>query len=142
MRAGGIAVAARSPWYETTPFPPSDQPRFVNGVAAVETRLAPGDLLAALHAIERGLGRVRTVPNAARTIDLDLLDYNGLILDGPEPPILPHPRMGERDFVLRPLADIAPAWRHPVSDLSVGELLARLPHDPGLVRIRPPPDDP
>jgi 2-amino-4-hydroxy-6-hydroxymethyldihydropteridine diphosphokinase len=141
MRPCGIAVTARSPWYETNPYPPSDQPRFVNGVVAAETTLSPADLLAALHAIERDLGRVRSVPNAARAIDLDLLDYGGLVLGGPEPPILPHPRMGERDFVLRPLADIAPAWRHPVSDLSVGELLARLPHDPGLVRIRPPPPD-
>ena len=141
MRERGIAVVARSPWYETTPFPPSDQPRFVNGVVAVRTNLSPADLLAALHAIERGLGRVRSVPNAARTIDLDLIDYDGLVRDGPEPPVLPHPRMAERDFVLRPLADIAPAWRHPVSDMTVGELLAKLPHDPGLVRLKPPPGD-
>jgi 2-amino-4-hydroxy-6-hydroxymethyldihydropteridine diphosphokinase len=138
MRERGIAVAARSPWYETTPFPPSDQPRFVNGVVAVSTRLLPADLLAALHEIERGLGRVRSVPNAARTIDLDLIDYDGLVRQGPEPPVLPHPRMAERDFVLRPLADIAPAWRHPVSDMTVGELLAKLPHDPGLARLKPP----
>jgi 2-amino-4-hydroxy-6-hydroxymethyldihydropteridine diphosphokinase len=141
MPALGIAVVARSPWYETTPYPPSDQPRFVNGVVAVKTGLPPVALLAALHEIERGLGRVRTVPNAARTIDLDLLDYDGLVLTGPEPPVLPHPRMAERDFVLRPLADIAPAWRHPVSDMAVGELLARLPHDPGLVRLKPPADE-
>jgi len=141
MPASGIAVVARSPWYETTPFPPSDQPRFINGIVAVETELAPGALLAALHAIERELGRVRSVPNAARTIDLDLIDYAGLVRQGPEPPVLPHPRMADRDFVLRPLADIAPAWRHPVSDMTVGELLARLPHDPGLIRLKPPPDD-
>lgn len=140
LQAAGIAVVARSPWYETTPFPPSDQPRFVNGVVAVETRLGPGALLAALHEIERGLGRVRGVPNAARTIDLDLIDYDGLVRVGPEPPELPHPRMAERDFVLRPLADIAPAWRHPVSDMTVGALLARLPHDPSLVRLKPPAD--
>jgi 2-amino-4-hydroxy-6-hydroxymethyldihydropteridine diphosphokinase len=137
MRASGIAVVARSPWYETTPFPPSDQPRFVNGIVAVETDLRPADLLAALHAIERDLGRVRSVPNAARTIDLDLIDYGGLVRAGPEPPVLPHPRMADRDFVLRPLADIAPAWRHPVSDMTVGELLAKLPHDPSLMRLKP-----
>jgi 2-amino-4-hydroxy-6-hydroxymethyldihydropteridine diphosphokinase len=135
MRAAGIAVAARSPWYESTPWPPSDQPRFVNGVVAVRTGLPPVELLATLHEIERALGRVRGVPNAARTLDLDLIDYDGLVRGGPEPPVLPHPRLAERDFVLRPLADIAPAWRHPVTGLAVGELLARLPHDPTLVRI-------
>ena len=141
MPAAGIAIVARSPWYETTPYPPSDQPRFVNGVVAVATALRPSDLLATLHEIERGLGRVRSVPNAARPIDLDLIDYDGLVLTGPEPPVLPHPRMAERDFVLRPLADIAPAWRHPVSDMSVGALLARLPHDPTLVRLKPPAEE-
>jgi 2-amino-4-hydroxy-6-hydroxymethyldihydropteridine diphosphokinase len=140
MRERGIAVVARSPWYGTTPFPPSDQPRFVNGVVAVATRLSPADLLAALHEIERGLGRERSVPNAARTIDLDLIDYDGVVRQAPEPPVLPHPRMAERDFVLRPLADIAPAWRHPVTDMTVGELLAKLPHDPSLVRLNPPED--
>jgi 2-amino-4-hydroxy-6-hydroxymethyldihydropteridine diphosphokinase len=135
MPASGITVTGRSPWYETTPYPPSDQPRFVNGVAAVKTTLSPTDLLAALHAIERGLGRVRSVPNAARAIDLDLLDYDGLVRDGPEPPILPHPRMAERDFVLRPLADLAPAWRHPASAMTAAELLAKLPRDPTLARL-------
>jgi 2-amino-4-hydroxy-6-hydroxymethyldihydropteridine diphosphokinase len=140
MRAAGIGIVARSPWYESTPWPPSDQPRFVNGVVAVQTTLPPSELLAALHEIERALGRARSVPNAARPLDLDLIDYDGLVRDGPEPPVLPHPRLAERDFVLRPLADIAPAWRHPVSGLGVGELLARLPHDPTLVRIERPSD--
>ena len=137
LRLAGVAIVARSPWYESTPWPPSDQPRFVNGVAVVETRLPPVQLLAALHEVERGLGRVRGERNAARPIDLDLIDYDGIVLEGPEPPVLPHPRLGDRDFVLRPLADVAPAWRHPVSGLAVGELLARLPHDPSLVRIKP-----
>jgi 2-amino-4-hydroxy-6-hydroxymethyldihydropteridine diphosphokinase len=141
LRTRGVAVVARSPWYETTPFPPSDQPRFVNGIAAVKTNLGPADLLAVLHAIESELGRVRSVPNAARAIDLDLIDYHGLVRRGPEPPLLPHPRMADRDFVLRPLADVAPAWRHPVSDMTVGELLAKLPHDPSLMRLRPAPED-
>jgi 2-amino-4-hydroxy-6-hydroxymethyldihydropteridine diphosphokinase len=140
LRLAGIAVVARSPWYESTPWPPSDQPRFVNGVVAVETRLRPAELLAALHEVERALGRLRGVRNAARPIDLDLIDYDGIVMAGPEPPVLPHPRLGERDFVLRPLADIAPAWRHPVSGLAVGEMLARLPHDPTLVRVRRPSD--
>jgi 2-amino-4-hydroxy-6-hydroxymethyldihydropteridine diphosphokinase len=131
----GIAVVARSPWYESAPVPASDQPWFVNGVAAVRASLGPVDLLDALHRIEIELGRVRSVVNAARTIDLDLLDYDGLVRGGPEPPLLPHPRMHERAFVLRPLLDVAPAWRHPVSGRSAAELLAALPKDAGLRRL-------
>jgi 2-amino-4-hydroxy-6-hydroxymethyldihydropteridine diphosphokinase len=137
LAAARIAVVARSPWYESTPVPVSDQPRYVNGVIAVGTELGPVGLLEALHRIEDALGRVRSIANAARMIDLDLVDYDGLVRDGPEPPILPHPRMAERSFVLRPLADIMPAWRHPVSGRSVGELLAALPFDPGLKPIMP-----
>jgi 2-amino-4-hydroxy-6-hydroxymethyldihydropteridine diphosphokinase len=132
LAEAGVAVIARSRWYESTPMPVSDQPRYVNGVVAVRTEQGPATLLETLHAIERSLGRARSVANAARTIDLDLLDYDGLVRDGDEPPILPHPRMTDRGFVLRPLADIMPAWRHPVSGRSVGELLAALPFDPGL----------
>ena len=74
----------------------------------------PTPLLARLHEVEDAFGRVRTVPNAARLIDLDLLDFNGEIAaGGPGRAILPHPRMESRAFVLRPLADLAPDWRHP-----------------------------
>ena len=80
--------------------------------------------------VEAEFGRRRTVPNAARPIDLDLLDYHGEIApSGPGRAILPHPRMIGRAFVLRPLADLAPDWRHPVTGQSIGELLAALPAD-------------
>jgi len=123
----GIAIVARSPWYESEPVPPSDQPWFVNGVVAVESSLKPVELLAALHDVEQGLGRKRAIVNAARTIDLDLLDHEGVVRDGPEPPLLPHPRMHQRRFVLRPLVDVASGWRHPVSGATAAELLAALP---------------
>jgi 2-amino-4-hydroxy-6-hydroxymethyldihydropteridine diphosphokinase len=126
LASAGIAVRRRSRWYETAPVPASDQPWYVNGVAVVETTLGPVDLLAVLHRIEAQLGRRRTVANAARTLDLDLLDYDGLVRPGPEPPILPHPRMEGRGFVLRPLAEVAPTWRHPVSGRSIAELVAAL----------------
>ncbi|HXV31185.1 MAG TPA: 2-amino-4-hydroxy-6-hydroxymethyldihydropteridine diphosphokinase [Sinorhizobium sp.] len=133
LASSGVAILARSPWYESAPVPPSDQPWYVNGVVSVATSLPPATLLETLHRIERALGRTRGAANAARTIDLDLLDYDGLIRSGPEPPILPHPRLAGRAFVLRPLADVAPEWRHPRGS-SVAELLAALPPD---ANVRP-----
>ena len=127
----GVRIAGRSRWYDTPPYPPSGQPHFVNGVARVETSLGPIALLAEMLAIEVALGRQRSVPNAARTLDLDLIDYEGQVRSGPEAPILPHPRLADRSFVLLPLWDVAPEWRHPVSGLSVAELIAALPPDHG-----------
>jgi 2-amino-4-hydroxy-6-hydroxymethyldihydropteridine diphosphokinase len=122
----GITVVERSPFYESEPVPRSDQPWFVNAVVRVETALAPDDLLMRLHAIEHSFGRVRRERNEARTLDLDLLDYDGLIRES-ERLVLPHPRLHERAFVLKPLFDLDPFWRHPRSDSTAAELLAALP---------------
>jgi 2-amino-4-hydroxy-6-hydroxymethyldihydropteridine diphosphokinase len=113
--------------------PMSDQPWYVNGVVAVETTLAPMALLESLLAVEDGFGRHRSAPNAARTLDLDLLDYDGTQCAG-ERLVLPHPRLHERRFVLAPLAEIAPQWRHPRSGKTAAELLAALP--PGQQPVR------
>jgi 2-amino-4-hydroxy-6-hydroxymethyldihydropteridine diphosphokinase len=126
LPALGITVARRSRWYLSQPVPPSDQPWYVNGVAAVESALAPAELLAALLALEARFGRRRSARNAARTLDLDLIDYDGRQCRG-ERLTLPHPRLHERRFVLAPLAEIAPDWRHPRLAISARELLARLP---------------
>ena len=126
LAARGLAIRARSRWWESAPVPLSDQPWYVNGVLEVETALGPEALLALLHEVEADFGRHRSVPNAPRILDLDLLAYGGLVRTGPQPPLLPHPRMAERAFVLHPLADIRPDWRHPASGLSLAALVARL----------------
>jgi 2-amino-4-hydroxy-6-hydroxymethyldihydropteridine diphosphokinase len=104
-----------SRWYETEPVPRSDQPNYVNGMARLQrlpgTVIRPEALLASLQAIETRFGRRRSEPNAARTLDLDLIDLDGLIRDTPDP-ILPHPRTHQRAFVLLPLLDVAPDWVH------------------------------
>ena len=107
-------LTARSSYYETAPVGYSDQPTFLNAAAALETNLAPEDLLHHLLEIERSFGRDRThgILNGPRTLDLDLLLYGDSILDT-ENLQLPHPRMAERSFVLLPLAEIAPDRIHP-----------------------------
>ncbi len=124
-----IRILARSRWYRSAPLPVSDQPWFVNGVVALETALDPAALLARLHALEADFGRRRGRPNAARTLDLDLLDYRGRISGPGVRPELPHPRLSRRAFVLLPLAEVAPDWRHPVSGRGLEALIAELPED-------------
>ena len=134
-----VRVLRYSRWYRTAPVPASDQPWYVNLVAEIATSLPADELLATLHEIEDLFGRVRSVPNAARLIDLDLLDYRGQIAaPGPSRATLPHPRMTGRAFVLCPLADLAPDWRHPVSGASIRDLLASLPADQIAQPFEPP----
>ena len=133
----GIAILARSSWWRSPAWPDRGDPPFVNGVVAVRTVLDPEALLRALHDIERALGRERGRANAPRSIDLDLLDFEGILRQGGSPPELPHPRLAGRAFVLHPLAEIAPGWRHPVTGLSVSALLAGLPPGADASRLGP-----
>ncbi|MGI4799158.1 MAG: 2-amino-4-hydroxy-6-hydroxymethyldihydropteridine diphosphokinase, partial [Janthinobacterium lividum] len=112
--------------YRTAPIPASDQPDFINGVARFSGLLTPADLLSILQAIEAEAGRIRDLPNAARTLDLDLLAVGDLVIDTPRL-TLPHPRLAERAFVLFPLCDVAPTWRHPVLRHTALELRDGLP---------------
>lgn len=127
----GLRVVRRSRWFESAPVPASDQPWFVNGVALVETSLSPADLLALLHETERRFGRERREVNAARILDLDLIAYGDLVQTD-SPPLLPHPRLHERAFVLLPLADVAPEWRHPADGRTVSAMIRALPAEQSI----------
>jgi 2-amino-4-hydroxy-6-hydroxymethyldihydropteridine diphosphokinase len=135
LGAEGVRLVRHSPWYRSRPVPPSAQPWYVNGVALVETTHPPDHLLALLHRIEARFGRVRREANAARSLDLDLLDYEGRVSIAGDTPVLPHPRLHERAFVLLPLRDVAPDWRHPCFGRSVADLVAALGETPGIERI-------
>ena len=127
LAAKGLHILSRSRWWESAPIPLSNQPWYVNGVVEVATSLRPEPLLATLHEIEAEFGRVRSQPNAPRVLDLDLLAYGNLLQAGPTPPLLPHPRLADRGFVLHPLAEIRPGWRHPVTGQDLTEMIAALP---------------
>ncbi len=131
----GIAIVARSGTYETDPIGPPPQGPYLNAVVRIETSLDPARLLARLLEIERERGRTRGAErNTARTLDLDLLDYEGLSLRMDEPALeLPHPRLHERSFVLEPLCDLAPDRIHPTLGESYATLAARV-RDPEAVR--------
>lgn len=145
----GLKVRSRSRWFESEPVPVSDQPWFVNGVVAVDTGLAPAEVLQTLHVIERQFGRVRVETWAPRILDLDLIAYDDRVIPGPSAwqaasetrsapeLVVPHPRAHFRRFVLLPLCDIAPDWRHPVLTDTAQELLDALPPEEGVVRPLP-----
>ncbi|MBY8976362.1 2-amino-4-hydroxy-6-hydroxymethyldihydropteridine diphosphokinase [Rhodobacteraceae bacterium NNCM2] len=144
----GINVLKTSKWYRSPAFPPGSGPDFVNGAALIETEMPPCQILAQLHDIESLMGRERPARWAPRVCDLDLIYVGDTVLPDREtlaewmaidlgkaqtvtPPhlILPHPRLHERAFVLVPLNDITPDWRHPMLGRSVSEMVSALPPD-------------
>ncbi|MGA7545985.1 MAG: 2-amino-4-hydroxy-6-hydroxymethyldihydropteridine diphosphokinase, partial [Methyloceanibacter sp.] len=124
----GVAVTARSAIYETAAIGQTRQQPYLNAVVLVTTSKPPAALLRLLKAIERRAGRRGGRPWGARTLDLDIVDYKGVVQNWPlkrqsfgggghRSLVLPHPLMQERPFVLRPLLDVAPGWRHPALQL-------------------------
>ena len=111
--------------HETDPVGVAAQPRFLNAAVVGETTLSAGELLARLLAIEQQRGRQRPHPGAARSLDLDVILYGDEVIDEPGLQV-PHPRFREREFVLRPLSEIAPDWVDPVSGQTVAELMSAI----------------
>jgi 2-amino-4-hydroxy-6-hydroxymethyldihydropteridine diphosphokinase len=133
----GLTVRGKSPYYETAAVGgPADSPAYLNAVVEADTILSPEQLLQTLLDVERSFGRIRGEPNAPRTLDLDLLLYGDLVRHGHDP-IVPHPRMHERQFVLQPLADLASDLVHPTIKKSIRELLDGLPPDADPPRVFP-----
>ena len=122
----GLGLQERSSWWRSAAWPDPTEPAYVNGVVRIETRLDGAAVLAALHRIEARFGRRRDRTNAPRTLDLDLIAH-GRRIDPAGPPILPHPRAAERLFVMGPLAQIAPDWRHPVLERTAEALATAAP---------------
>ncbi len=108
----GMTVVHRSRQWRSRAWPDPTAPDYRNAVCLVETGLSPEALLATLHWVERAFGRTRNIANAPRTLDLDLIAYGRLT--SASDPVLPHPRAGERLFVMGPLAELLPRWRHPL----------------------------
>jgi 2-amino-4-hydroxy-6-hydroxymethyldihydropteridine diphosphokinase len=129
-------LVRHSAWYLSEPVPASSQPWFVNGVAVSQTGLGPAAVMAALHGLEDVAGRRRRQRWEARVLDLDLLSHDDQLWDeGEGGLVLPHPRLGERAFVLMPLADVAANWRHPGSGRMVADMLAALPAAQRIARL-------
>ena len=122
----GMKLIATSRLIVSAPFGKTNQPAFVNAVARIETHLPPEALMRKLHAIERRAGRRRAMRWGPRSLDLDLIDYHGLVRRPPSRLILPHPGIAERIFVLKPIAELAPRWRHPLLHRSAALLLRGL----------------
>lgn len=136
LEASGVAVLARSRWLGSVPLGKSDQPAYVNGVVEVATHLPPRALLYRCHQVERLAGRERRVRWGARTLDIDILAYHGVVEGrgvpssaaavAPGSLFLPHPGIAHRPFVLAPIHEIAPFWHHPVTGATAFQMLARL----------------
>ncbi len=129
MGAHGLRVIAASPFYQTPPLGPAGQADYINMVVQIISPKPAFAVLRLLHKIEAEMGRTRRLKWGARIIDLDLLDMNGKCQTRPHKgqPLLPHPQLHKRGFVLYPLRDIAPDWRHPQTGKSIKQLIKELP---------------
>ena len=130
IEENNIKILKKSSFYETPSYPDKKNPKFINVVIIVETKLSPKDLMLLLINIEKKFDRKRNKKNEPRTCDIDIIDYNKQILkisDNQIDLILPHEKTTHRNFVLYPLSEISPNWKHPVSNAKVNSLIQKLP---------------
>ena len=130
----GLNVLKLSAVYETAPLYVTDQPAFLNMALLADTALAPHDLLALAKDVERRVGRQPSFRNGPRAIDVDILFLDDRVVDT-EDLTIPHPRLAERRFALAPLVDVAPDWRHPLTGLTAGEMLATIAEQGAFSRL-------
>ena len=130
-------VVKCSPWYRSAPVPITAEPDYLNAVAEIETPLPATELLANLHDVEKRFGRARSVKNASRTVDLDLIVYHSQVIEieGEGGLHVPHPRMAGRAFVLLPFFDLASDWVHPISKQPISNLIRNLPAEQWCERV-------
>lgn len=134
LEQSGVTVVQRSSLLQTAPMGANAGPEFSNAAALLQTHLSAADLLSLLHEIEDQAGRTRTTVWGPRTLDLDLLLFDDLVVESPQLTV-PHPLMWFRRFVLEPLHDVAPHWPHPVLRETTAELLGRLDARPLILQI-------
>lgn len=128
LSATSLHLVRRSDWFISKAVPASDQPDFLNAVLAMESNFSALKTLTILHECEASFGRTRTTINEARVLDLDLLSYGQSIIED-ETITVPHPRLSARSFVLMPWAQIAPEWQHPISQMTIADMLEALPSE-------------
>lgn len=128
LEARGVDIVKISGLWQSPAWPPgSNQPDYINACSEVNFDGEARELLDILHEVEAELGRKRTIKNAARALDLDLLDFRGQVIEDEGGMIVPHPRMLTRGFVLFPLEEVAQDWHDPVNGMSLEDWIARLP---------------
>jgi 2-amino-4-hydroxy-6-hydroxymethyldihydropteridine diphosphokinase len=121
LHDSGLGVTRRSRWWRSAAWPDQSAPDYLNGVVFVETDRSPREVMSELLALEAAFGRRRTTANAPRTLDLDLIAYGRQVIEAPDL-VVPHPRAADRLFVVGPLAEIAPAWTHPITGRTASDL--------------------
>ena len=132
LKNRGVIVKKKSSYYETYSYPNKKKPKFINIVASVETKLSPSELASQIIAVEKTLGRVRKNKNDPRTCDIDIIDYKGQIFNFKYNNLdftVPHKELEYRNFVLYPIEEILPGWRHPKTNKPVAELIKKLTKD-------------